>query len=74
MVDKYRGALPKGSIWFHFERSELISFLKANPEMLPKDAKIDFNTLDDGDLHAIDVLAMEKAIAKAGLAIVTLFD
>lgn len=74
MVNKYLGVIPKGSIWYHFPRKEMISFLRANPEMLPLGETIDYEALESGDLQAIDVGKMEEAIGRAGLAIITLFD
>ena len=66
--------MPQGSIWYHFSRQEMISFLNANQEMLPPGEKIDYEALESGDLRAFDVGKMEEAIVRAGLAIITLFD
>ncbi len=66
--------MPKGSIWYHFSRQEMMGFLQANPELVPPDTVIDYDALEDGDIQAIDVAKMEEAIGRAGLAIVTLFD
>lgn len=74
MVEKYLGVIPKGSIWYHFSRQEMIDFLKANPEMLSPGEEIDYDTLESGDIQAIDVGKMEEAIGRAELAIITLFD
>lgn len=66
--------MPKGSIWFHFSRGEMINFIRSNPSLVPADTVIDYDALEDGDVQAIDVEQMEAAIARAGLSIVTLFD
>lgn len=74
MVDKYLGVMPKGSIWYHFSREEMIGFVKANPELVPADTVIDYDALEDGDVQAINVELMEAAIVRTGLSIATLFD
>ena len=74
MVDKYRGIMPKGSIWYRFSREEMIAFLKDSTDLVPKDTVIDYSLLESGDMQAINVEGMESAIAKAKLNIVTLFD
>ena len=75
MVDKYRGAIPLGSIWFSLNRAEALALLKHQGE-LQKMTPEQIELVDSADIQAAKgkVEELEKMITDAGLKIVTLFD
>ena len=75
MVEKYRGILPPGSIWYSFSREEAETFLKHTgryTDMTPEQRR-DFDSVD---LQALPGKAreIEEQISRAGLNMVTLYD
>lgn len=77
MVEKYRGILPKGSIWFHLTGDEARALIKSSPEFaaqIPPDKPL--AELDNIEIQALpgDAADIEKLLQTAGLHIVTLFD
>lgn len=75
MVEKYRGLLPKNSIWFHLTADETKALINSHPEILaqlPPDKPI--QDLNDIDIQAFPgkVEELEKYLTDAGLKIITL--
>lgn len=76
MVEKYKGILPPGSIWFHFTGDEARAFVKTHPNIaaeLPIDKPID--EIEDSEIQAVpgQVEIIETLIQEAGLTIKTLY-
>lgn len=77
MVEKYRGVLPKGSIWFHLTGDEARALIESSPEFaaqVPTDKPL--AEIDDVDIQALPgkTADIEKLLQTAGLNIVTLQD
>jgi hypothetical protein len=75
MVEKFRGIIPPGSIWYRLNRDETIALLKHQGEFdnLAPDKQ---ETLDSSDIQAIpdEVEELEQLLTNAGLKIVTLHN
>jgi len=77
MVEKYRGVLPKGSIWFHLTGDEARALITSHPDIkaqLPTDKPL--ADIGDVDIQALPgtTADIEKLLTEAGLNIVTLQD
>ena len=77
MVEKYKGVLPPGSIWFHLTGDEARALIEVHPDIktqLPTDKQL--AEIDDVDIQALPAKTedIEKLLHAAGLNIVTLFD
>jgi len=75
MVEKFRGLIPPGSIWYRFTREEAVTFLQHTghyDDMTPQQRR----ELDSIDLQALPGKTedIERQISEAGLNIVTLHD
>lgn len=75
MVEKYRGVLPAGSIWFHLTGDEARSLIKSSPEFaaqIPPDKPL--ADLDDIDIQALPgkTADIEKLLKEAGLNIMNI--
>ncbi len=77
MVEKYRGVLPKGSIWFHLTGDEARALIATHPDLqaqLPTDKPL--ADIEDVDIQALPgtTADIEKLLTEAGLKIITLHD
>jgi len=75
MVEKYRGVVPPGSIWFRLNRDESMALMQ-HQGMLEKMTPEQIMALDSADIQAAKgkVAELEQMLKDAGLKIVTLYD
>jgi len=75
MVEKYRGAVPPGSIWFRLDRDESIALMR-HQGILGDMTSEQIATVDSADIQAAkgEVTELEQMLKDAGLKIVTLYD
>lgn len=75
MVEKYRGVLPPGSVWFRLSKDEALALLRHQGE-LEKMTPEQVSTVDSAEIQAVPgkVSELEEMLQKAGLSVVTLHD
>jgi len=75
MVEKYKGLIPPGSIWFRLNRDDALALLAHKGDLVDMTPE-QIESIDSADIQAIkgQVDELEQMFKYAGLDIITLFD
>jgi hypothetical protein len=75
MVEKYKGVIPPGSIWYSLNREESLALLSHRGE-LDKMSPEQIASVDSSDIQAVKgkTKELENMLIQAGLSIITLYD
>ncbi len=75
MVEKYRGIMPPGSIWYHLDSQETRTLLK-HLGMLRGSIPEEVSEIGPAEIQAArgKTEELEQVLREAGLKIITLYD